>query len=83
MRLFTTGELNKQDGHVTDAACPEPVVVTKHRKPRFVLMSWVTTSACAPAAIAGKYIVRRKRRGSCRSVCGGNRSSGAWRGLKR
>jgi prevent-host-death family protein len=40
MRHFTTGDLNKQVGDVTDAASREPVVLTKHRKPRFVLMSY-------------------------------------------
>lgn len=40
MRQFTTGDLNKQIGDVTDAASREPVVLTKHRKPRFVLMSY-------------------------------------------
>lgn len=40
MRQFTTGDLNKQVGDVTDAASREPVVLTKHRKPRFVLMSY-------------------------------------------
>ena len=40
MRQFTTGDLNKQVGDVTDAAAREPVVLTKHRKPRFVLMSY-------------------------------------------
>ncbi|PII39254.1 type II toxin-antitoxin system Phd/YefM family antitoxin [Sinorhizobium meliloti] len=36
MRQFTTGDLNKQVGNVSR----EPVVLTKHRKPRFVLMSY-------------------------------------------
>ena len=40
MRQFTTGDLYKQVGDVTDAASREPVVLTKHRKPRFVLMSY-------------------------------------------
>lgn len=40
MRQFTTGDLNKHVGDVTDAASREPVVLTKHRKPRFVLMSY-------------------------------------------
>ncbi|MGC5844164.1 type II toxin-antitoxin system prevent-host-death family antitoxin [Mesorhizobium abyssinicae] len=40
MRQFTTGDLNKQVGEVTSAAAREPVVLTKHRKPRFVLMSY-------------------------------------------
>ncbi|WP_283193830.1 type II toxin-antitoxin system prevent-host-death family antitoxin [Rhizobium sp. AN80A] len=39
MRQFTTGDLNKQVGDVTDAASREPVVLTKHGKSRFVLMS--------------------------------------------
>lgn len=34
MRQFTTGDLNKQVGNVTDAASREPVVSTKHSKPR-------------------------------------------------
>jgi prevent-host-death family protein len=40
MRHYTTGDLNKQVGDVTDAASREPVILTKHRKPRFVLMSY-------------------------------------------
>ena len=40
IRQFTTGDLNKQVGDVTDAASREPVMLTKHRKPRFVLMSY-------------------------------------------
>lgn len=40
MRQFTTGDLNKQVGDVTDAASRGPIVLTKHRKPRFVLMSY-------------------------------------------
>ncbi|ANT54936.1 type II toxin-antitoxin system prevent-host-death family antitoxin [Mesorhizobium amorphae] len=40
MRQFTTGDLNKQVGDVTDVASREPVILTKHRKPRFVLMSY-------------------------------------------
>ncbi len=40
MRRFTTGDLSKQVGDVTDAAAREPVVLTRHRKPRFVLMSY-------------------------------------------
>jgi prevent-host-death family protein len=39
MRKFTTADLNKQVGEVTDAAGKAPVVITRHRKPRFVLMS--------------------------------------------
>lgn len=40
MREYTTGDLNKQVGDVTDAASREPVILTKHKKPRFVLMSY-------------------------------------------
>lgn len=40
MRHFTTGDLNKRIGDVFTAASHEPVVLTKHKKPRFVLMSY-------------------------------------------
>jgi len=40
MREFSTGDLNKAVGDVTDAARREPVVITRHRKPRYVLMSY-------------------------------------------
>ncbi|CAN7698780.1 type II toxin-antitoxin system prevent-host-death family antitoxin [Neorhizobium tomejilense] len=40
MKQFTTDDLNKQIGDVTDAASREPVVLTRHKKPRFVLMSY-------------------------------------------
>ncbi|MEN0117826.1 MAG: type II toxin-antitoxin system Phd/YefM family antitoxin [Agrobacterium cavarae] len=40
MKQFTTGDLNKQIGDITDAASREPVVLTRHKKPRFVLMSY-------------------------------------------
>ena len=39
MRHFTTADLNKHVGSVTGAAMREPVVITHHSKPRFVLMS--------------------------------------------
>ena len=39
MRRFTTADLNKQVGAITDAALRAPVVITHHRRPRFVLMS--------------------------------------------
>jgi prevent-host-death family protein len=39
MRSFTAADLNKHVGSVTGAAMREPVVITHHRKPRFVLMS--------------------------------------------
>jgi prevent-host-death family protein len=39
MRTFSTVELTQQIGAVTHAASREPVTITHHRKPRFVLMS--------------------------------------------
>jgi prevent-host-death family protein len=39
LRTFSTVELTQQIGAVTDAAAREPVMITHHRKPRFVLMS--------------------------------------------
>ncbi|ACL59974.1 type II toxin-antitoxin system prevent-host-death family antitoxin [Methylobacterium nodulans] len=39
MRQFSTVELTQQIGTVTHIASKEPVVITQHRKPRFVLMS--------------------------------------------
>jgi len=40
MRSFTTNDLNKQVGEVTNAATKAPVTITRHRKPRFVMMSY-------------------------------------------
>lgn len=40
MRQFTTADLNKQVGEVTNAAIKAPVTITRHRKPRFVMMSF-------------------------------------------
>ncbi len=50
MRAFTTNDLNKQVGEVTNAATKSPVLITRHRKPRFVMMSYehferITTAA--------------------------------------
>ena len=39
MREFSTVELVKQLGNVTHAAAQEPVAITQHRKPRFVMMT--------------------------------------------
>ncbi len=39
MKAFTTADLNKQIGTVTEAAMKEPVFITHHRRPRFVLMT--------------------------------------------
>jgi len=40
MREFSLLQLNRQSGDVTNAARSEPVALTHHRKPRFVLMSY-------------------------------------------
>ncbi|GGE01789.1 hypothetical protein GCM10011390_20800 [Aureimonas endophytica] len=39
MRSFSTADLNKQVGEVTEAAIREPVFITRRNKPKFVLMS--------------------------------------------
>lgn len=50
MRQFTTGDLNKV-GDVIDAAAREPIVLTRHRKPCFVLRAVSIASGCVPEAI--------------------------------
>ena len=40
MRAFTTNDLNKQVGEVTNAANLAPIIITRHRKPRYVMMSY-------------------------------------------
>lgn len=40
MKQFTTGDLNKQIGDITDAPSREPVMLTWHKKLRFVPMSY-------------------------------------------
>ena len=40
MRAFTTNDLNKQVGEVTHAATMAPILITRHRKPRYVMMSF-------------------------------------------
>lgn len=39
MRRFTTVDLDKNIGDVKAVAAREPVVITEHRKDRFVIMS--------------------------------------------
>jgi len=39
MRSFSVHELNRRFGDVTHAASQEPVTLTQHRKPRYVLMT--------------------------------------------
>ena len=40
MRTYSTADLNKQVGEVTNAASKGPVTITWRRKPRFVIMSY-------------------------------------------
>ncbi|MGO7565120.1 type II toxin-antitoxin system Phd/YefM family antitoxin, partial [Rhizobium johnstonii] len=40
MKQFPTGELNKKIGDITYAASREPVMLSRNKKPRFVLMSY-------------------------------------------
>jgi prevent-host-death family protein len=39
MRRFTTVELDKNIGDIKAVAAREPVIITEHRKDRFVMMS--------------------------------------------
>lgn len=39
MRTFPSTDLKQTLGDVLDAASQEPITITKHSKPRFVLMS--------------------------------------------
>ncbi|MFT3690931.1 type II toxin-antitoxin system Phd/YefM family antitoxin [Paenirhodobacter sp.] len=39
MRSFPSSELKRTLGDVLDAASQEPVAITKHKTPRYVLMS--------------------------------------------
>jgi len=39
MRSFPSTDLKQTLGDVLDAASYEPIAITKHKKPRFVLMS--------------------------------------------
>ncbi len=39
MRSFSSTDLKQTLGDVLDAASHEPVAITRHKKPRFVLMS--------------------------------------------
>jgi prevent-host-death family protein len=54
MRTFTTADLNKKVGDITDAARREPVLLTHHRKPRFVLMSVETYESLTLAKVTDK-----------------------------
>jgi PHD/YefM family antitoxin component YafN of YafNO toxin-antitoxin module len=39
MKHFTAGDLTRNTGDLFEAAAVAPVAITKHRKPRFVVMS--------------------------------------------
>ena len=39
MREFTAGDLTRNTGDLFEAATVAPVAITKHRKPRYVVMS--------------------------------------------
>ncbi len=39
MKRFPAGDLTRNTGNLLEAAAIAPVVITKHRKPRFVVMS--------------------------------------------
>ena len=39
-RSFPAADLARNTGDILDAASRSPVTITKHRKPRFVLMSY-------------------------------------------
>jgi prevent-host-death family protein len=39
MRTFPSTDLKQTLGDVLDAASQEPIAITKHKKPRYVLMS--------------------------------------------
>ncbi|WP_288960242.1 type II toxin-antitoxin system prevent-host-death family antitoxin [uncultured Sulfitobacter sp.] len=39
MREFAAGDLTRNTGDLFEAATVSPVAITKHRKPRFVIMS--------------------------------------------
>lgn len=39
MKQFTAGDLTRNTGDLFEAATIAPVAITKHRKPRYVIMS--------------------------------------------
>ncbi|ARW11773.1 MULTISPECIES: type II toxin-antitoxin system Phd/YefM family antitoxin [Acetobacter] len=39
MKQFASGDLTRNTGDLFEAAAVAPVAITKHRKPRFVVMS--------------------------------------------
>lgn len=39
MKQFAAGDLTRNTGDLFEAAAVSPVAITKHRKPRFVVMS--------------------------------------------
>jgi PHD/YefM family antitoxin component YafN of YafNO toxin-antitoxin module len=56
MKTFTTVDLNKQIGAVTGAAMTEPVMITHHKRPRFVMMTVEQYESLAQPAAEDKRI---------------------------
>lgn len=46
---FKAADLTRHTGDLFDAAIPLPVAITKHRKPKFVLMSMNPSSRVFPS----------------------------------
>jgi prevent-host-death family protein len=84
MKQFTTGDLNKQIGDITDAASREPVMLTRHKKPRFVLMSYEHYERMRSGGDPRRaYHISADARPACGTVRRGARSAGARRRLRR
>nr|WP_249023737.1 hypothetical protein [Acetobacter ascendens] len=47
MKQFASGDLTRNTGDLFEAAAVAPVAITKHRKPRFVVMSTRISSVVA------------------------------------
>lgn len=47
MKQFAAGDLTRNTGDLFEAAAVAPVAITKHRKPRFVVMSMERYEALA------------------------------------
>ncbi|WMS45179.1 type II toxin-antitoxin system prevent-host-death family antitoxin (plasmid) [Acuticoccus sp. MNP-M23] len=47
MKSFRAADLTRNTGDLFEAAAVAPVAITKHRKPRFVIMSMETFEALA------------------------------------
>lgn len=51
MREFAAGDLTRNTGDLFEAATVAPVAITKHRKPRYVVMSMERYEALTRSAI--------------------------------